>query len=149
MELTDAQGKTIWEADYGSFGRARVDAGSRIKNHIRFPSQYHDEETGLHYNRYRYYEPETGRYLSKDPIGLERGKNQFGYVDGNPLSFVYPTGEIAIAPVIVWGLPIVDGIVWGLTKKPRWPPWGGGDENTGGEPCPKKNKEACIRTYAN
>ncbi|WP_211233814.1 RHS repeat domain-containing protein, partial [Comamonas composti] len=94
MELTDAQGKTIWEADYGAFGRARVDAGSTTSNHIRFPGQYHDEETGLHYNRYRYYEPETGRYLSKDPIGLEGGINKFGYVSGSPLLIIDPLGLV-------------------------------------------------------
>nr|WP_244136487.1 RHS repeat-associated core domain-containing protein [Burkholderia sp. BCC0405] len=39
-------------------------------NPIRFQGQYHDDETGLHYNRYRYYDPNSGRFVSKDPIGL-------------------------------------------------------------------------------
>uniref|UniRef100_UPI00146F9E5F RHS repeat-associated core domain-containing protein n=1 Tax=Comamonas composti TaxID=408558 RepID=UPI00146F9E5F len=82
----------IWEADYGAFGRARVDAGSTTSNHIRFPGQYHDEETGLHYNRYRYYEPETGRYLSKDPIGLGGDWNQFAYAGEDPINFADPEG---------------------------------------------------------
>lgn len=40
---------------------------------LRFPGQYEDEESGLHYNRYRHYDPETGQYLCADPIGLAGG----------------------------------------------------------------------------
>ncbi|WP_211233783.1 RHS repeat domain-containing protein, partial [Comamonas composti] len=111
MELTDAQGKTIWEADYGAFGRARVDAGSRVSSHIRFPGQYHDEETGLHYNRYRYYEPETGRYLSKDPIGLEGGIDQLGYAKGNPIKNVDPIGLETVFVINTNGLGHVGVLV--------------------------------------
>jgi len=54
--------------------------------HPRFPGQYFDRETGLHYSYFRYYEPETGRYISPDPIGLAGGVNVYGYVEQNPLS---------------------------------------------------------------
>ncbi|MEN5238767.1 RHS repeat-associated core domain-containing protein [Pseudomonas sp. TWI923] len=54
-------------------------------NPLRFQGQYYDEETGLHYNRHRYYNPQTGRYLTPDPIGLAGGVN--GYLYGvNPSS---------------------------------------------------------------
>ncbi|MLP09128.1 type IV secretion protein Rhs, partial [Salmonella enterica subsp. enterica] len=53
--------------------------------------QYFDEESGLHYNRYRYYEPESGRYISADPIGLAGGLNNYAYVP-NPLSYIDPLG---------------------------------------------------------
>ena len=54
--------------------------------HPRFPGQYFDKETNLHYNYFRYYEPETGRYISPDPIGLAGGVNVYGYVEGNPVT---------------------------------------------------------------
>ena len=57
--------------------------------HPRFPGQYFDKETNLYYN-FRYYEPETGRYISPDPIGLAGGINIYGYVEQNPLSLIDP-----------------------------------------------------------
>ena len=58
---------------------------------LRFQGQYYDEETGLHYNRHRYYNPQTGRYLTPDPIGLAGGVN--GYLYGvNPTGWVDPLG---------------------------------------------------------
>jgi RHS repeat-associated protein len=55
------------------------------------PGQYHDQETGLHYNRHRYYDPEVGRYISADPIGLAGGLNAHVYAP-NPVEWVDPLG---------------------------------------------------------
>ena len=57
-----------------------------------FPGQYYDQETGLHYNYYRYYDPSTGRYITSDPIGLAGGINPYGYVINNPLKYSDPSG---------------------------------------------------------
>jgi RHS repeat-associated protein len=57
-----------------------------------FPGQYYDQETGLHYNYFRYYDPSTGRYITSDPIGMEGGLNTFLYAVGNPLSNDDPFG---------------------------------------------------------
>jgi len=59
---------------------------------IRFPGQYYDKETGLHYNYFRYYKPEIGRYLTPDPIGLLGGINPFIYVANNPINRIDPSG---------------------------------------------------------
>ena len=58
---------------------------------IRFQGQWHDEESGLYYNRHRYYDPQQGRYISQDPIGLSGGTNLYGYVT-NPTGMVDPRG---------------------------------------------------------
>jgi len=67
-----------------------------ITNSLRFAGQYYDEETGLHYNWHRYYDPKTGRYLTPDPIGLAGGINIFAYVDNNPTNRTDPRGFIWI-----------------------------------------------------
>lgn len=68
--MTDDNGIVVWKAAYRPFGRAEVHESSTIENNFRFPGQYFDQETGLHYNWYRYYDPRIGRYLSADPIGI-------------------------------------------------------------------------------
>ena len=60
-------------------------------NPIRFQGQYHDHETGLHYNRYRYYDPRVGRFISKDPISYAGGLNLYAYAP-NPTGWVDPLG---------------------------------------------------------
>jgi RHS repeat-associated protein len=60
--------------------------------YLRFPGQYFDEETRLHYNWHRYYDPSTGRYLTPDPIGLGGGINPYVYVQNDPVNLVDPEG---------------------------------------------------------
>jgi RHS repeat-associated protein len=62
-----------------------------IRQPIRFQGQYHDEETGLYYNRFRFYDPLQGRYVTQDPIGLLGGVNGFAYPE-NPVEWIDPSG---------------------------------------------------------
>jgi RHS repeat-associated protein len=94
QRLIDSAGQVVWRADYDPFGQAAVDPASTVENSLRFPGQYFDEETGLHYNWHRYYDPQTGRYLTPDPIGLEGGINLYLYVQNNPINFIDPTGLV-------------------------------------------------------
>ncbi|MEQ8532978.1 MAG: RHS repeat-associated core domain-containing protein [Imperialibacter sp.] len=82
--MTDAQGQIVWDVDRKPFGEVsyRINLAT---NNLRFPGQYADEETGLHYNYFRDYDPGTGRYIQSDPIGLNGGINTYVYVGGNPL----------------------------------------------------------------
>ena len=70
QKMTGVNGGVVWEAKYSSFGEAEVKGTSSVENNLRFPGQYFDQETGLHYNYYRYYDPGIGRYLRADPISL-------------------------------------------------------------------------------
>ena len=67
-----------------------------FKLNLRFPGQYYDAESGMHYNYFRDYEPGTGRYVESDPIGLRGGISTYGYALASPLEFSDPTGEASV-----------------------------------------------------
>ena len=89
QRLTDSSGSVAWSGDYEPFGRAQT---TGITFNLRFPGQYFDAETGLHYNWHRYYDPSTGRYITSDPIGLEGGLNTYVYAYSNPVALFDPDG---------------------------------------------------------
>jgi len=88
---TDQKQQVVWQAGYTAFGKASVSAQSITLN-LRLPGQYFDSETGTHYNYFRDYDPNTGRYLTSDPIGLRGKIDTYGYVEGNPLGAIDPVG---------------------------------------------------------
>lgn len=89
-ELVTPDGRVLSAAATDLWGRrAFTDAPGRCP--LGFPGQYHDDETGLDYNHARYYDPETGRYLSSDPLGLDPSPNPYAYVD-NPTAWIDPLG---------------------------------------------------------
>lgn len=95
--LKDESATSVWEARYDPFGIAEVDEdpdgdGDTVTLNVRFPGQYYDEETGLHYNYFRDYDPSTGRYIQSDPIGLRGGLNTYAYAAANPLRYIDPLG---------------------------------------------------------
>jgi RHS repeat-associated protein len=75
--------------DFGALGSLAGAEGEPVP--FRFPGQYHDPETGLHYNRHRYYDPETGRFTTPDPAGLDAGPNLYRYAP-DPFSWLDPFG---------------------------------------------------------
>jgi RHS repeat-associated protein len=80
--MYDEKGQAVWETHLDIYGKVRTFAGRSLSDcPFRYQGQYEDSETGLYYNRFRYYSPEEGMYLSQDPIGLA-GNNPtlYGYV---------------------------------------------------------------------
>ncbi|HHN2332394.1 TPA: RHS repeat domain-containing protein, partial [Pseudomonas aeruginosa] len=82
---TDASGQIAWQWQSDAFGRGEALSQGSTQVNLRFPGQYYDAESGLHYNYFRDYDPETGRYVESDPIGLGGGLNTYGYVEANPV----------------------------------------------------------------
>lgn len=79
-DLVDERGALAWTGQRTVWGRVLPSPGAPASTPLRFPGQYADEESGLHYNVFRYYDPVSARYLSQDPLGLEAGPNPFAYV---------------------------------------------------------------------
>ena len=90
----NAKGEAVWTAEYEAWGRIRNETVSddpKVNIPFRFQGQYYDEESGLHYNRFRYYDPEIGRFVSQDPIGFAGSDNFYEYAP-NPIVWVDPWG---------------------------------------------------------
>ena len=92
QELLREDGTLAWRGEQQLWGREtgrqKADAPAC---RLRFPGQYEDAESGLYYNRFRYYDADSGQYLCADPIGLDGGINPYGYVP-DPLSWIDPLG---------------------------------------------------------
>jgi RHS repeat-associated protein len=111
--LIQSDGHVAWQWAYSAFGEEKpTTASNRFANtdlnqsfgtttvpavtfNLRYPGQYFDQESNLHYNYHRSYSATVGRYTQSDPIGLDGGWNRFGYVEGNPLGFTDPEGLLS------------------------------------------------------
>ena len=97
LELLDTEGSTVWSAKYMAWGRVWQLGADEVAQPLRFQGQYFDQESGLHYNRFRYYDPQIGRFIGQDPIGLFGGENLYQY-GPNPVGWIDPFG-LAGVPV--------------------------------------------------
>ncbi|VVO63721.1 putative deoxyribonuclease RhsA [Pseudomonas fluorescens] len=91
LEMTDADGSIVWQATYKAWGALERLEVDDVEQNLRFQGQYFDDETGLHYNTFRYYDPEVGRFITQDPIGLEGGSNLYKYAP-SPIGWIDPEG---------------------------------------------------------
>jgi len=126
QKLLNQSGVTVWSATYDAFGKATIDSASTVSNNLRYPGQYYDAESGLHYNWNRYYNSKTGRYETSDPIGLWGGLNEYTYSYGNPLRYADPYGLFGMAdmPTIPQGVVdfsagFGDTLSFGITNQIR------------------------------
>jgi RHS repeat-associated protein len=95
--LTGGAGQAVWQWEYSAFGDEPATvptraAGNDVVFNLRYPGQYFDAESELHYNYFRSYDARTGNYLQSDPIGLAGGWNRYAYVKRNPMSYSDPLG---------------------------------------------------------
>ena len=91
-ELTNEAGEIVWECSYSLWGKLIQEiAHTEIQQNLRYQGQYLDRETGLHYNTFRYYDPDIGRFTQSDPIGLDSGLNLYQYAP-NALMWIDPWG---------------------------------------------------------
>ncbi|HAH9890081.1 TPA: type VI secretion system tip protein VgrG [Escherichia coli] len=92
LALISEEGNTVWSAEYDEWGNLLNEENPHhLHQPYRLPGQQHDEESGLYYNRHRYYDPLQGRYITQDPIGLEGGWNLYNY-PLNPIIRMDPLG---------------------------------------------------------
>ena len=106
LALTDSQGQIQWAARLDPWGNLEEEFNpNHIEQNIRLPGQHHDRETGLYYNRHRYYDPSIGSYINQDPIGLMGGVHPYKYVDSRPLFYIDPSGLQASYMCTAAGLP--------------------------------------------
>ncbi|AZE26034.1 RHS repeat-associated core domain-containing protein [Pseudomonas chlororaphis] len=117
QELTNQNGEIVWSAQYKAWGAINEQRSQRaqqqgLANPIRFQGQYHDHETGLHYNRYRYYDPNVGRFISKDPVGYSGGLNLYAYAP-NPTGWVDSLGLTPTCPCECKKILEAEGVVTG------------------------------------
>ncbi len=93
LEMTDAEGQIVWQAKYRAWGAVEKLVVNEVEQNLRFQGQYFDVETGLHYNTFRYYDPEIGRFITQDPIGLLGGFNLYRYTP-NPVRWTDALGLV-------------------------------------------------------
>jgi RHS repeat-associated protein len=116
LRLTAGDGRVVWSGAYSAFGEFHP-VMTEVPNPLRAPGQYHDAETGLYYNRFRYYSPALGRYVSRDPVSFLEGPNLYLYVGNDPVNRADPLGlwwkaavsvlaGVAVAAAVVLTAPV-------------------------------------------
>lgn len=112
----NSRGQQTWKGVSEAFGKTQLEPTNKITMNLRFPGQYFDQETSLHYNGFRHYNPMLGRYIQADPVGLRGGINLYGYAYGNPLLYLDPYGLYSFDDFVNSSAGFGDDLTFGLTK---------------------------------
>ncbi|MBV1929022.1 MAG: hypothetical protein KUG81_05865 [Gammaproteobacteria bacterium] len=110
--------QVVWTWEGEAFGNTQAEEFTATKVNLRFPGQYFDEETNLHYNHFRYYDPALGRYITSDPIGLDGGWNTYHYTNNQPSKYfdsmgLKVRGAWTISPTLSDAKISLDGVTFG------------------------------------
>jgi RHS repeat-associated protein len=109
----------VWKVKYKTYGNVALKEVEDVENNLRFQGQYFDEETGLHYNRHRYYDPSVGQFTTQDPIGLLGGVNNYQYAP-NPTGWVDPLG-LTCKEIITDPSRLLAASKWDTPEHPDFP----------------------------
>uniref|UniRef100_UPI003218FE7E RHS repeat-associated core domain-containing protein n=1 Tax=Phocaeicola dorei TaxID=357276 RepID=UPI003218FE7E len=105
VQMYDSEGNKIWDCTLDIYGKVADFRGESLHDcPFRFQGQYEDIETGLYYNRFRYYDPSVGLYISQDPIGLQGSMQLYAYVH-TPNSWI---DSLGLKKYIVYQAPVLD-----------------------------------------
>ncbi|MFD5318538.1 DUF6531 domain-containing protein [Streptomyces sp. NPDC127098] len=123
IELVDERGTTAWTADTTLWGLRTAPDDGAVPAPLGFPGQYIDDETGWHYNYFRHYDPNTGRYVTQDPLGLLPAPNPWTYPH-NPLLWCDPFGLAAHVPreFVVDSAGVAESLPVHVIDSSRWRP---------------------------
>lgn len=138
--MFSGQGEQVWSAEMSIYGKMRNLNGERSTCPFRYLGQYEDEEVGLYYNRFRYYDPENGEYINQDPIRLKGGDKLYAYVH-DPTTWVDPFGWIS-APASLPDEPGIYILEDPVTKEAYVGTSGLGEQGMAGRISDTKHKHA-------
>ncbi|MCB2377401.1 DUF6531 domain-containing protein [Hymenobacter sp. BT635] len=113
LEMHAPSGSAVWSVELDSYGQVRRSTGEVTACPFRYQGQYEDAETGLYYNRFRYYDPQAGQYISQDPIRLKGGMALYSYAH-DPLSWLDPLGLAELVYQLVKDGKVV---YYGITER--------------------------------
>ncbi|KDN13737.1 hypothetical protein BGI40_08790 [Snodgrassella communis] len=103
----NSRDQQTWKGIADAFGNIQLDPDNQISLNLRQPGQYYDQESGLYYNLARHYNPQRGRYIEADPLGVIGGLNLYGYANANPLKYADPYG--------LWSMDKAWGFIYDTT----------------------------------
>jgi RHS repeat-associated protein len=119
--LINKDGEVDWSVELDAWGSVIKEHNPKnLEQPIRFQGQHFDEESGLHYNRHRYYDPKLGRYITQDPIGLRGGLNLHAYVK-NPTGWIDPIGLNEVITIVINNNDIITGTHVGVHVSGKTP----------------------------
>jgi RHS repeat-associated protein len=117
IRMTSPTKTTVWQATWKPWGEVQTLSGTN-SNNLRYPGQYFQIETGLHYNHHRMYDPVTGRYTQADPLRFVDGPSVYAYAKNSPYMYTDREGQCPICAMIIGGA--IGGMIGAIINNGSW-----------------------------